>query len=128
MQLCYTLSAPGDCMSKYTKAPQEGWGIVMSKIIKWDQILDYVVTTSNIMKCIIYSVPMKSRIQPTVPSPPQASTLKSGTSLKKFSLQTRTVCSAHYLSVCSLSFNCILKDKLSSLKHFMRIYKFSSLW
>lgn len=33
------------------------------------------------------SVPMKSRIQPTVPSPPQARTLKFGTSLKKFSLQ-----------------------------------------
>lgn len=32
------------------------------------------------------SVPMKSRIQPTVPSPPQARTLKFGTSLKKFSL------------------------------------------
>lgn len=32
-------------------------------------------------------LPMKSRIQPTVPSPPQARTLKFGTSLKKFSLQ-----------------------------------------
>lgn len=31
--------------------------------------------------------PMQSRIQPTVPSPPQASTRKSGVSRKKFSLE-----------------------------------------
>lgn len=51
----------------------------------------------NIMKSTVSCVPMKSRIQPTVPSPPQASTLKSGTSLKKFSLRTtNTVCSVDY--------------------------------
>lgn len=32
-------------------------------------------------------VPIQSRIQPTVPSPPQASTRKSGTSWKKLSLK-----------------------------------------
>lgn len=32
-------------------------------------------------------LPMQSKIQPTVPSPPHARTLKSGTSWKKFSLK-----------------------------------------
>jgi len=37
--------------------------------------------------CKLYWLPMQSKIQPTVPSPPHASTLNSGTSRKKFNLK-----------------------------------------
>ena len=45
-----------------------------------------VVLTRQVNEYTVVSVPMQSRIQPTVPSPPQASTRKSGTSWKKLSL------------------------------------------
>lgn len=37
--------------------------------------------------CKGYRLPMQSKIQPTVPSPPHASTLNSATSRKKFNLK-----------------------------------------
>lgn len=37
--------------------------------------------------CEGYRLPMQSKIQPTVPSPPHANTLNSATSRKKFNLK-----------------------------------------
>lgn len=63
---------------------------------------DYITVASKDINALIYhshpshvkyvsSLPMQSKIHPTVPSPPQASTLKSGTSRKKFNLKNKHV-------------------------------------
>lgn len=44
-------------------------------------------TTRQAKLCKGYRLPMQSKIQPTVPSPPHASTLNSATSRKKFNLK-----------------------------------------
>lgn len=69
---------------------------------------------------------MKSRIQPTVPSPPQASTLKSGTSLKKFSLQTDSRSVQNWATTGCSSPYCLRCIKTSFICLFIVVYTFSS--
>lgn len=57
---------------------------------------------------------MQSKIQPTVPSPPHASTLNSGTSRKKFNL--KTVIEDIYLII--INALCIMQT-FYGLRHFI---------
>lgn len=82
--------ATGGCLTKLALSAKQK---INRSILLTQQCfkLNTTTTQKSVILCYHifrhgYSIPMQSRIQPTVPSPPQASTRKSGTSWKKLSL------------------------------------------
>jgi hypothetical protein len=73
--------------------------------------------SSSHIKCM-HSLPMQSKIQPTVPSPPHANTRKSGTSRKKFNLKNKYVKERDWY----------FKVSIFSLFFFLEFYQWSTFY